>query len=105
MFNGSHSFPSRAQLCTLNTSVKKSLKFLIFSSVSDIFYSILIDSGATNSFIAKNFVLKNSLTMSELPEKIPFFIFDSNDPLSCSSPIIPSGLLTCLHSQALNGTF
>ncbi|MBW0491050.1 hypothetical protein O181_030765 [Austropuccinia psidii MF-1] len=28
--------------------------------------------------------------MSELPEKIPFFIFDSNDPLSCSSPIIPN---------------
>ena len=79
MFNGSHLFPSRAQLCTLNTSVKKSLKFLIFSSISDIFYSILIDSGATNFFIAKNFVLKYSLTMSELPEKIPLFILDSNE--------------------------
>ena len=66
-------------MCALNTSVKKSLKFLIFSSVSDIFYSILIDYGATNSFIAKNFVLKYSLTLSELPEKLPLFILNSND--------------------------
>ncbi|MBW0564107.1 hypothetical protein O181_103822 [Austropuccinia psidii MF-1] len=78
VFNGSHLFPSREQLCTLNTSVKKSLKFLIFSSVSDIYYSILIDSSASNSFIAKNSVLKYSLPVSELPEKIPLFILDSN---------------------------
>ncbi|MBW0511664.1 hypothetical protein O181_051379, partial [Austropuccinia psidii MF-1] len=70
------------QLCTLNTSVKKSLKFLIFPSVSDIFYSILIDSSAKNSFIAKDFVLKYSLTMSELPEKIPLFILDSDESTS-----------------------
>ncbi|MBW0476237.1 hypothetical protein O181_015952 [Austropuccinia psidii MF-1] len=82
VFNGSHLFPSRAQSCTLNTSVKKSLKFLIFSSLSNIFYSILIDSGATNSFIANNFVLKYSLTMSELPEKSHLFILDSNESTS-----------------------
>ncbi|MBW0534392.1 hypothetical protein O181_074107 [Austropuccinia psidii MF-1] len=79
VFNGSHLFPSKAQLCTLNTIVKKSLNFLIFSSVSDTFYSILIDSGATNSFIAQSFALKYSLTISELPEKIPLFILDSNE--------------------------
>ncbi|MBW0478468.1 hypothetical protein O181_018183 [Austropuccinia psidii MF-1] len=39
--------------------------------------SILIDSDATNSFIAKQFVQKFSLTTSELPEKIPFIILDS----------------------------
>ncbi|MBW0581867.1 hypothetical protein O181_121582 [Austropuccinia psidii MF-1] len=43
------------------------------------FYSILIDSGATNSFIAKHFVQKYSLTMSELPEKIPLIILDSSE--------------------------
>ncbi|MBW0573089.1 hypothetical protein O181_112804, partial [Austropuccinia psidii MF-1] len=37
------------------------------------------EPGATNSFIAKNFVLKYSLTISELPEKIPLFILDSNE--------------------------
>ncbi|MBW0514954.1 hypothetical protein O181_054669 [Austropuccinia psidii MF-1] len=63
----------------MNTSVKKDLEFLIFSSVSDIFEGILIDSGATNSYIAKNFVLKYSLNLSELPEKIPLFILDSNE--------------------------
>ncbi|MBW0486272.1 hypothetical protein O181_025987 [Austropuccinia psidii MF-1] len=42
------------------------------------FYSILIDSGATNSFIAKKFVHKYSLTISELPEKIPLIILDSS---------------------------
>ncbi|MBW0462531.1 hypothetical protein O181_002246 [Austropuccinia psidii MF-1] len=82
VFNGSHVFPSRAELCTLNTSVKKSSKFLIFSSVSDIFHSIHIDSGATNSFISNNFVLKYSLTISELPENIPPFILDSNESTS-----------------------
>ncbi|MBW0477859.1 hypothetical protein O181_017574 [Austropuccinia psidii MF-1] len=79
VFNGSHLLPSRDQLCTLNTSVKKSSKSLIFSSISDIFYSILIDSSATNSSIAKNLVLKYSLTISELPEKIPLLILDSNE--------------------------
>ncbi|MBW0574972.1 hypothetical protein O181_114687 [Austropuccinia psidii MF-1] len=42
------------------------------------FYSILIDSGDTNSFIAKNHALKYSFTVSELPEKISLFILDSN---------------------------
>ncbi|MBW0555178.1 hypothetical protein O181_094893 [Austropuccinia psidii MF-1] len=63
----------------MNTSVKKYLEFLIFSSVSDIFHSILIYYDATNSFISKNFALKYSLTASELPEKIPLFILDSNE--------------------------
>ncbi|MBW0556428.1 hypothetical protein O181_096143 [Austropuccinia psidii MF-1] len=43
-------------------------------------YSTLIDSGATNSFNADNFALKYSLTMSELPEKIPLFTLESNEP-------------------------
>ncbi|MBW0493883.1 hypothetical protein O181_033598 [Austropuccinia psidii MF-1] len=42
------------------------------------FYSINIDSGATNSFIAKQFVHKYSFTISELPEKIPLIILDSS---------------------------
>ncbi|MBW0484540.1 hypothetical protein O181_024255 [Austropuccinia psidii MF-1] len=46
------------------------------------FYSILIDSGAINSFIAKQFVHKYSLTISELPEKIPLIILDSSGPPS-----------------------
>ncbi|MBW0476199.1 hypothetical protein O181_015914 [Austropuccinia psidii MF-1] len=82
MLNGSQLFPSRAQLCTLNTGVKKSLKFLIFSSLYDIFYSILIDFGSTNYFIEQNFVLKYSLTLSELPENIPLSILDSNESTS-----------------------
>ncbi|MBW0571964.1 hypothetical protein O181_111679, partial [Austropuccinia psidii MF-1] len=41
--------------------------------------SILIDSGATHSFIAKQFVHKYSLTTSELPEKIPLIILDSSE--------------------------
>ncbi|MBW0511939.1 hypothetical protein O181_051654 [Austropuccinia psidii MF-1] len=43
------------------------------------FYSILIDSGATNSFIAKQFVHKYSLIMSELPEKILLLIIGSSE--------------------------
>ncbi|MBW0486938.1 hypothetical protein O181_026653 [Austropuccinia psidii MF-1] len=43
------------------------------------FYSILIDSGATNSFIANQFVHKYSLTMSELSEKIPLIILDFSE--------------------------
>ncbi|MBW0565051.1 hypothetical protein O181_104766 [Austropuccinia psidii MF-1] len=46
------------------------------------FYSILIDSGATNSVIARQFVQKYSLTISELPEKIPLIILDSSESLS-----------------------
>ncbi|MBW0513904.1 hypothetical protein O181_053619, partial [Austropuccinia psidii MF-1] len=34
--------------------------------------------GSTNSFITKNFVLKYSLTISELAKNIPLFILDSN---------------------------
>ncbi|MBW0538782.1 hypothetical protein O181_078497 [Austropuccinia psidii MF-1] len=79
VFNGLHCSPSRAQLCILNTGVKDSLKFFVFSSLSDVFYSILIYSGATNSFIAKQFVHKYSLTRSELPEKIPLIILDSSE--------------------------
>ncbi|MBW0578563.1 hypothetical protein O181_118278, partial [Austropuccinia psidii MF-1] len=40
---------------------------------------ILIDSGATHSLIAKQFVQKYSLTTSELPEKIPLIILDSSE--------------------------
>ncbi|MBW0482146.1 hypothetical protein O181_021861 [Austropuccinia psidii MF-1] len=40
---------------------------------------IAIDSGATNSFIAKQFVHKYSLTIPELPEKIPLIILDSSE--------------------------
>ncbi|MBW0542809.1 hypothetical protein O181_082524 [Austropuccinia psidii MF-1] len=43
------------------------------------FHSILIDSGATNSFIARKFVHKYSLTISELAEKIPLIILDSSE--------------------------
>ncbi|MBW0543071.1 hypothetical protein O181_082786 [Austropuccinia psidii MF-1] len=67
------------QLCILNTCVNNSLKFFVFSSLSDVFYSILNDSGATNSFIAKKFLHKYYLTISELPEKIPFIILDSSE--------------------------
>ncbi|MBW0472026.1 hypothetical protein O181_011741 [Austropuccinia psidii MF-1] len=42
-------------------------------------YSILNDSCATTSFIAKQFVHKYSLTISELPEKIPTIILDSSE--------------------------
>ncbi|MBW0549551.1 hypothetical protein O181_089266 [Austropuccinia psidii MF-1] len=79
VFNGLHCFPSRAQLCILNTGVSNSLKLFVFSSLSDVFHSILIDSGATNSFIAKQFVDKYSLTTSELPEKILLIILDSSE--------------------------
>ncbi|MBW0545494.1 hypothetical protein O181_085209 [Austropuccinia psidii MF-1] len=79
VFNGLHCFPSREQLCILNTGVKNSPKFFVFSSLSDVFYSILIVSGVTPSFIAKQFVHKYSLTTSELPEKIPFIILDSSE--------------------------
>ncbi|MBW0515184.1 hypothetical protein O181_054899 [Austropuccinia psidii MF-1] len=82
VFNGLHCFPSREQLFILNTGFKNSLKFFVFSSLSTMFYSILIDSGATNSFIAKQFVHKYSLTMSELPEKIPLVILDSSESSS-----------------------
>ncbi|MBW0500497.1 hypothetical protein O181_040212 [Austropuccinia psidii MF-1] len=43
------------------------------------FYSIPIDSGATSSFIAKKFVHKHSLTISEIPEKINIIILDSSE--------------------------
>ncbi|MBW0483456.1 hypothetical protein O181_023171 [Austropuccinia psidii MF-1] len=43
------------------------------------FYSILIDPGATNSFIAKQSVHKYSLNISELPEKIPLIILESSE--------------------------
>ncbi|MBW0491987.1 hypothetical protein O181_031702 [Austropuccinia psidii MF-1] len=82
VFNGLHSFPSRAQLCILNTGVKNSLRFFVFSSLSTFFHSILIDSGATHSFIAKKFVHNYSLTLSELPEKNPLIILDSSESSS-----------------------
>ncbi|MBW0499393.1 hypothetical protein O181_039108, partial [Austropuccinia psidii MF-1] len=44
--------------------------------------NILSDSGATNSFIARQFVHKYSLTRSELPEKIPPIILDSSESSS-----------------------
>ncbi|MBW0563681.1 hypothetical protein O181_103396, partial [Austropuccinia psidii MF-1] len=56
VFNGLHCFPSRAQLCILNTGVKNSLKFF-----------------------AKQFAHKYSLDISELPEKIYLIILDSSD--------------------------
>ncbi|MBW0492496.1 hypothetical protein O181_032211 [Austropuccinia psidii MF-1] len=43
------------------------------------FYSILIHSGATNPFIARQFAHKYSLTISELPEKISRIILDSSE--------------------------
>ncbi|MBW0466324.1 hypothetical protein O181_006039 [Austropuccinia psidii MF-1] len=43
------------------------------------FHSILIDSGAINSFIAKQFVHKYSLTWKELPEKNPLIVLDSSE--------------------------
>ncbi|MBW0509099.1 hypothetical protein O181_048814 [Austropuccinia psidii MF-1] len=46
------------------------------------FYCILIGSGARNSFIANNFVLKYPLTTSEFSENIPPFILDSNESTS-----------------------
>ncbi|MBW0544278.1 hypothetical protein O181_083993 [Austropuccinia psidii MF-1] len=79
VFDGIHFFASRTQLCILNTGVKNSLKFSVFSSLDDVFYSILIGSGATNSFIAKQFVNKYSLTTSELPEKITLIILESSE--------------------------
>ncbi|MBW0503368.1 hypothetical protein O181_043083 [Austropuccinia psidii MF-1] len=79
VFNGLHCSPSRAQVCILNTGVKSPLKFFSFASLSDVFYSILIDSGATNSFIGKQFSHKYFLTTSELPEKIPLLILGSSE--------------------------
>ncbi|MBW0506444.1 hypothetical protein O181_046159 [Austropuccinia psidii MF-1] len=61
----------------MNTVLKNSLKFFVYSSLSDGFYSIPVDSGATNSLITKLFVHKYSLTISELPEKILLIILDS----------------------------
>ncbi|MBW0463270.1 hypothetical protein O181_002985 [Austropuccinia psidii MF-1] len=43
------------------------------------FYSIITDSAATNSFIEKQFVHKYSLTMSELSKKIPLIILYSSE--------------------------
>ncbi|MBW0468937.1 hypothetical protein O181_008652 [Austropuccinia psidii MF-1] len=40
------------------------------------FNSILIDSGAANSFIGKRFSHKYSLTISEPPENIPAIVLD-----------------------------
>ncbi|MBW0472448.1 hypothetical protein O181_012163 [Austropuccinia psidii MF-1] len=63
----------------MNPCVKNSLEFFVFSALSDIFYSIIIDYGSTNSFIAKQCVHKYSLTISELPEKISINIFYSSE--------------------------
>ena len=41
-------------------------------------YSILIDSGATNSFISKRLVQKHSLSLCPLPVPIPLFIFENS---------------------------
>ncbi|MBW0492185.1 hypothetical protein O181_031900 [Austropuccinia psidii MF-1] len=43
------------------------------------FYSILIVSGSTNPFISNRFVHKYSLTVSDLPEKIPLIILDFSE--------------------------
>ncbi|MBW0512451.1 hypothetical protein O181_052166 [Austropuccinia psidii MF-1] len=54
-----------------------------FAQLSEKFPSqgkaILIDPGATNSFIPKQFVHKYSLTTSQLPEKIPLIILDPSE--------------------------
>ncbi len=55
---------SRAHLCTLNTGAGNSLRFLSF--LSDNVISILLDSGATHSFIAKHITFQYSLPLSEL---------------------------------------
>ncbi|MBW0489890.1 hypothetical protein O181_029605 [Austropuccinia psidii MF-1] len=46
------------------------------------FYNILIDSGATSSFIVRQFVHKYFLTIPELPEKITLIILDSSESTS-----------------------
>ncbi|MBW0557382.1 hypothetical protein O181_097097 [Austropuccinia psidii MF-1] len=48
VFNGLQYFPPRAQLCILNIGVRDSSKLYVFSFLSDMFCSILINSGATN---------------------------------------------------------
>ncbi|MBW0549522.1 hypothetical protein O181_089237 [Austropuccinia psidii MF-1] len=53
--------------------------FKLMNSEKERRINILIDSGATNSFIAKQFVHKYSLTTSELPEKNPVIILDSSE--------------------------
>ncbi|MBW0486162.1 hypothetical protein O181_025877 [Austropuccinia psidii MF-1] len=64
------------------------------------FYSILIDSGAPNSLIAKKFVHKYSLTTSELPEKIPLIILDSSDSPSLFVTHHTKYMAECLSFQS-----
>lgn len=60
---------NRAQLCTLNTGAGNSFRFLSF--LSDNVISILLNSGATHSFIAKHTISNYSLPLSELSASLP----------------------------------
>ena len=65
-----------AQACTLKTSSGKFLKF--FQFFSDSIISILLDSGATHSFIAKHIISKYSLPSCLIPEQLPLFNLSSH---------------------------
>ena len=68
--------PSKAHACILKTSTGNSLKF--FQFFSDSVVSILIDSGATHSFISRHLLTKLSLPTTPLPADLPFFHISSS---------------------------
>ncbi|CAH7671521.1 hypothetical protein PPACK8108_LOCUS6301 [Phakopsora pachyrhizi] len=70
---------SRVQLCTLNTGAKNSIQFLSF--LSDNVISILLDSRATHSFIAKHITFQYSLLLSKPSSPVPLYtISTEKDP-------------------------
>lgn len=71
---------SKAQACTLKTLSSNSLRF--FQLFSDSIVSILLDSGATHSFLAKHIHSKYSLPIIHLARKLPLFILSTQSEAS-----------------------
>ena len=70
-------FPSHICAMSSSSSSKNKMRLISFPEGREP-YSILIDSGATNSFISKKLVQKHSLSLCPLPVPIPLFIFENS---------------------------
>ncbi|CAH7678310.1 hypothetical protein PPACK8108_LOCUS12921 [Phakopsora pachyrhizi] len=97
----------KAHLCTLNTGAGNSLLFLSF--LSDNFISILLDSRATHSFIAKHITFQYSLPLSELLSPVPLHTVSmEKDPsqwithsTKWDGTIVPRDLALAISSKEL----
>ncbi|KAI9605280.1 hypothetical protein H4Q26_003262 [Puccinia striiformis f. sp. tritici PST-130] len=67
---------SSSKICLLQTKSSNQLRFILFHNNSP--YSVLLDSGATRSFISQNLIDTFSFPTSALEKPIPLFSYSSS---------------------------